>query len=482
MRSDAEQPVDVIVVGMGAAGAAAALSAHEQGATVLVVEKCDPATAGGNTRISGGAWFINQNVASARRYLQSLCGEFPIPEDVIAAWAEETAKNSDWMRDLGADVRPTPENFAGPEYTELDGSDCYAGMHAINGQMGNFLLYNFFVQALAERNIEVRFGTAARRLVTTPENNSVSGIVVDSGNGEYEIQANGGVILATGGFEANPDMVRTYLRLADPPLWGSPAATGDGHRMAQAVGADLWHMNNMATNTGFKPDNDDTAGFYLALWAAHNYLFIGTDGRRLTDETALPRHGHVFLNGRYEHFPLHSMLVVFDEQMRQAGPLSLSPAALPVGWGALMNGYCWSEDNTAEIDQGWIKQAQSLPALAAAINIDPQVLKRTVENYNDACKRGVDDAFGRDSATLAPICKPPFYAIICSPLLGWSNGGPRRDGRARVLDTAGDWIEGLYAAGNLSSTYSACKDGGFHIADALAFGRIAGHEAAAQSA
>lgn len=476
MKNEAE-PVDVVVVGVGAAGAAAALSAHEQGANVVVVEKCPEATAGGNTRVSGGAWFINQDVASSVRYLRSLCGEFPISDDVLHAWAEETARNSEWLRALGADVRAIPEHFAGPEYPEFEGSECYAGMHAVGGQMGNFMLYDFLVRALTERGVEIRFNTPARKLLTTSEN-AVSGVVVESDQGEYEIHASGGVVLATGGFEADPDMVRTYLRLADPPRWGSPAATGDGHRMAQELGAELWHMSNMATNMGFKPDTADGAGFYLSLWAAHNYLCVGADGRRLTDEAALPRHGHVFRHGRYEHFPLHPMLVIFDERMRRAGPLSLPPQVLPMGWQALMKGYSWSEDNTAEIEKGWIKQAQTPAELATTIDVDPQVLERTIEHYNDACEHGVDDCFGRDPATLAPVSQPPFYAIVCSPLLGWSNGGPRHDGRARVLDTAGKWIEGLYAAGNISSTYSARKDGGFHIADALAFGRIAGREAA----
>lgn len=76
----------------------------------------------------------------------------------------------------------------------------------------------------------------------------------------------------------------------------------------------------------------------------------------------------------------------------------------------------------------------------------------------------------------------PFYAVSGPPLLGWSNGGPRRDGHSRVLDTAGNPIAGLYAAGAVSSTYSAAKDGGFHIADALAFGRVAGAHAATRAA
>ncbi len=79
------------------------------------------------------------------------------------------------------------------------------------------------------------------------------------------------------------------------------------------------------------------------------------------------------------------------------------------------------------------------------------------------------------------MTQAPFYVLEVTPLLGWSNGGPRRDGRARVLDTRGEVIAGLYAAGEVSSTYSWRKDGGFHIADALAFGRCGGRDAAARA-
>ncbi len=96
--------------------------------------------------------------------------------------------------------------------------------------------------------------------------------------------------------------------------------------------------------------------------------------------------------------------------------------------------------------------------------------------YNEACAAGVDRSFGRNPETLTPVATAPFYVVSGSPLLGWSSGGPRRDGHSRVFDTAGEPIPGLYAAGAVSSTYSAAKDGGFHIADA--FGRVAGAHAA----
>jgi succinate dehydrogenase/fumarate reductase flavoprotein subunit len=472
-----DEEFDVVVVGSGAAGAAAALDAHQAGATVLVVEKCDEATAGGNTRVSGSGWWVNRDPERARIFLHALNGPFPVAEDVVEAWASETAEISPWLKGLGADVAMSGDYHTEPEYLELEGSDCYAGMDTVGGRMGNGLLHDFLCRALAERGIETRFRTPAVELIV--DAGAVVGVVVAGPAGHRRIGARGGVVLATGGFAADPQMVRDYLRVEDHVLWGSPASTGDGHRLAQAVGADLWHMDNMMTITGVR--GDDEFGHYLALWNAHNYLWVSGDGRRFTDESSEPKHGHTARGGAYELFPLRPFHLIFDEQMRTAGPLSPTPDVLPVGWNLLMNGSRWSVDNSAEIEKGWIRRADSIAELADLIGVDAQTLERTVEQYNAACEAGRDDHFGREPQTLGAVTQAPFYVLEVTPLLGWSNGGPRRDGRARVLDTRGEVIAGLYAAGEVSSTYSWRKDGGFHIADALAFGRVAGRDAAARA-
>jgi succinate dehydrogenase/fumarate reductase flavoprotein subunit len=480
-----DQEYDVVVVGVGAAGCAAALAAHEAGADVLVVEKCDPGTAGGNTRVGGGGWFVNTDASRAALFLRNLSEGFPLPDDIVDTWARETACLSEWMRGLGADARANPDYHTGPEYDDVEGSDCYGGMDSVDGKMGNSLLYDFLLAALAEQGIEVRFSEPAQRLLTDPTdvNRAVTGVETLRDGRPLAIGARGGVVLATGGFEADPGMVATYLRVAGHVNWGSPYTTGDGHRMAQDVGADLWNMSNMMTIVGV-PTGVPTGGgrgHLLALWHAQNYVFVNDEGRRFIDESARNKHGHVLRDGYYEHFPLRPLHLVFDERVRAAGPIVPGPESLPVGWSTLMDGHVWSRDNSAEIDKGWIVRADTIGELAALIGMDPDRLSRTVESYNEAVARGRDDAFGRRPATLAPVSEPPFYAVRCRPLLGWSNGGPRRDGRARVLRTGGTVLEGLYAAGTVSSTYSFLKDGGFHIADALAFGRVAGREAAARA-
>src|SRR6185503_11340726 len=111
----------------------------------------------------------------------------------------------------------------------------------VDGTMGSGKLFGALSKAVHERSIEVRTGTPARELITTSD--GVTGVVADSADGPVRIGARGGVVLATGGFENNPQMVRDYLGLPKPVVWGSPGSTGDGIRMAQKVGADLWHMD-----------------------------------------------------------------------------------------------------------------------------------------------------------------------------------------------------------------------------------------------
>jgi len=222
------------------------------------------------------------------------------------------------------------------------------------------------------------------------------------------------------------------------------------------------------------------SGFYVAFMFAFGFLYTGADGTRCVNELPQVGHGQAILHGNYKIFPDQKMHVIFDEATRRAGPLSPPAELLDVGWNVRIEGYQWSRDNQVEIEKGWIQRADTIAELAGKIGLAPETLEKTVSRYNRACEAKLDESFGRDASTLTPILEPPFYAFESAPLLGWSNGGPRRDERARVLDPFGAVIPRLYAAGCVSSTYSWNKDGGMHIADSLAFGRVAGREAASE--
>lgn len=486
-RDSWDAVADVVVLGTGAAGCAAAIEAHDAGAHVLVLEKMPHGKEGGNTRVSGGAWFHNRDPERAALYLHNLCAGYPLPPAMVRRWAAETQRNTEWMaRTVGAHVEAVGsviDNNDGdggipPEFPELDGSDAYGGYRAVGGEMGNSVLLRALLDAVDAREIDVRFETPACSLIQDPESCAVLGVVAtEPGGTSLRVRANGGVVLATGGFEANVDMVRDYLRFPDTLTWGTPYATGDGQKMAQKVGADMWHMANMMSIEGLRVPGFDS-GFYTRFSFAHGFVYVGMDGHRCGNELLTVGHGQGLVHGEYEHAPIRSTHAIFDEATRRSGPISPGKQMLPVGWNVLVEGYEWSEDNSIEIEKGWIHKADTIAQLASKLAVDPAVLTATVDRYNADCDAGVDTQFDRPPQTLVPIAEPPYYGFTSAPMVAWSTGGPRRDEHSQVLDPFGEIISGLFAAGSVSSTYSWCKDGGMHIADALAFGRVAGESAA----
>ncbi|KQY54284.1 MULTISPECIES: FAD-dependent oxidoreductase [unclassified Nocardioides] len=480
--------VDVVVLGMGAAGCAAAIEAHESGASVVLLEKLSGGLEGGNTRVSGGAWFRTHDVEGAETYLNSLSGGYPLPPAVVSTWARETAQLTEWVESaLGATTALVGEAVNGKgrgipsEFPGLEGSDSYGGMVAVDGQLGRSRLLNALFAGLETRAIDVRLATPARRLVQDPESRAVTGVLAETPDGgTLRVRARGGVVLATGGFEGNVEMVRDYLRLPQNLPWGSPYNTGDGHKMAQKVGADLWHMDNMMSIEGFAVAGYQS-GFYGRFFFSNGFIFVDSLGKRCDDELPSIGHGHALRHGAYEHSPVRRVHAIFDEATRLAGPVSPNGDVLAVGWNVLVEGYEWSADNSVEVDKGWLHKGETLDELAASLEVDPEALHRTVARWNASCEAGEDEQFGRDPDTLVALGDGPYYAFTSAPMLAWTNGGPRRDEHCRVLDPFGDVIDGLYAAGSVSSTYSWARDSGMHIADALAFGRVAGRTASAST-
>ncbi|MBW2498058.1 MAG: FAD-binding protein, partial [Deltaproteobacteria bacterium] len=120
MSEEWDAEADVVVLGLGSAGCAAAIAARDADASVIVLEKMPAGKEGGNTRVSGGIWFENADIEGQKTYLRSLCGDYPIPEEVIRVWSEETARNTEWIREIGGN--PGVHGDYRPEYPELEGS------------------------------------------------------------------------------------------------------------------------------------------------------------------------------------------------------------------------------------------------------------------------------------------------------------------------------------------------------------------------
>ena len=475
---------DVVVVGFGAAGVAAAVTAHELGAKVVILEKAPEGEEGGNTRVAGQGYLNTASPDQAAAYLTALCGPFTVPETMVRVWAEEMCLNNAWLQGLGGDPQEHQHPPVGIEFPDLPGAGCVHKFHD-GPTYGYSYTWKLFERLVKERPIRVLYETPARELIEDGATREIIGVRAQRGDRTVRVKARRGVVLTCGGFENNQEMIRNYLP-GVPYCYtsGSPYNEGDGITMAMSVGADLWHMNNYAgPSMAVKVPEIRTS---LSMQALHyskeipgGMIVVGPDARRFTDEKFKTRHGKIPVNGRW--LPLSTpcpMYMIFDRTLFAAGPLyDKHPSH---GWTQIIERYDWSGDNSRELARGWIKSAGSLPALAALVGLDPDALAHSVTRWNRACDAGCDAEFGR-TLMLAPIADGPFYAVELSPSMLNTQGGPRRNERGQIVRPDGTPIARLYSAGELGSIYSYLYQGTGNIGECLAFGRISGRNAAAEA-
>jgi succinate dehydrogenase/fumarate reductase flavoprotein subunit len=313
----------------------------------------------------------------------------------------------------------------------------------------------------------VRFGARVNDLVL--DEGRVTGVVTAGGD---TVLARGGVVLACGGFEAEPDLADTFLPLGTGAPVGHLRNTGSGLRLAERAGAALWHMYGFFGWFAFT--SPDYASAFAIDFFAPGHLYVDADGHRFCDETGFEVHDRLRALSAYlprnPNRPRLPAWAIFDEPTRRAGPLN--------GLLGTPNDYAWSADNSAEIDRGWIVRADDGAALAQRLGADPEVLTATLAEYDAAARAGHDPRFGRSADTLVPLAPGPLYAIETRPGVAGTTGGPRHDAAARVLRPNGSPVPGLYAAGGVSMVWGYLIDHGGGLTDALVFGRIAVAEAA----
>ena len=403
---------------------------------------------------------------------------------MIRVWAEEMCVNNDWVAAHGGDPQEHQHPPAGIEFPELPGAQSSHKFHD-GPVLGYAKTWERFESFVTERDIPVLYEAPARQLIQDGDTREILGVRIEMNGQPVFIKARKGVVLTCGGFENNQELIRTYLP-ALPYCYpsGSPYNEGDGIGIALDVGADLWHMNNFAgPSMALKvPVSDAT----LSMQALHfskefpgGMIVVGPDGKRFCDEKFKTRHGKVPMHGTWRPLQVPCpMFMIFDQPMMAAGPLyNKEPNR---GWAAMMDRYDWSDDNSAELANGWIKRADDIPALAKVIGIDPNALVDTVARWNAQTVNGKDEDFGR-KLMLSPIAEGPFYAVELSPSMINTQGGPRRNEHAQVMRPNGEPIPRLYSAGELGSIYSYLYQGTGNIGECLVFGRIAGRNVAAET-
>jgi 3-oxosteroid 1-dehydrogenase len=542
MSRDERESFDVIVLGTGAAGLTAALSAHGHGASVLVLEKDD--RVGGTAAWSGGMIWIpcNSRMAAigvddspdeALGYLASL-SHGTIEPHLAAAYVREGAGAVDWLeantpaefvivQDF-PDYHPehpggkpgggrslecplfsfhelgewAPLVTVGPQMAPnrtMDESGLGHGhepspdelaRRVANDERGcGQALVGRLLKGCLDRGIEIRRGVRVEGLRV--EGGAVRGVDLAAGF----VAARGGVVLATGGFEKDPKLVASFLR---GPLQRSvsvPTNTGDGLKMAMRAGASLGNMREAWWTPTIDVGDQSTPTTWMINRerTRPGTMMVNSRGRRFANEAA-----------NYN---------AFGAAFHQLDATTFDYSNLPA-WLVFDHAYLTRWGLAHYRGEGelpwWLHRADTIAELADVAGIDPDGLVDTVETFNGYAADGRDPEFARGQsrhdtwwgdhsqfgsgeagdqvgdarATLGALATGPFYATRVYPGALGTKGGPRTTGEAQVLDLDEVPIPGLYAAGNVMSSMMGMTYGGAGgtLGPGLVFGFLAGRAAA----
>lgn len=442
---------DVVVVGAGGAGLSAALSAAEAGACVLLLEK--QPEIGGNTRISGGYFAavdpkrqrpmgIEDSEALFLKQLLESGGGRADPRlcSILVKQASEALR---WLESHGMKFQDTVMELYGSHWPRVHKPLMPMGegyIHALSG-------------AALRRGVVIRTGFRATDILI--EGGRAVGIRGRSDRGNETILARRGVILASGGFGANRNMVEHYApNLAGLTTDNTPGSTGEMLLVAADIGAELSGMDAVQCLPGCPPSRTHRVRLHNDV---SRFIFIDRRGKRFIREDErrdVLRDAVLALPERYAYS------LIDDDGLRSYNIVFRKEAVIGVE-----TGDAWRGDTLAQ--------------LAQAMGLDPKALEETVEDYNRGVRAG-KDAFGKSPAELRhEIRKPPFWACYAGMTTHYTMGGIRINEEAQVLDGLGEPIPGLYAAGeSTSGVHGINRMGANGINDAVVFGRIAGRAAA----
>ena len=474
---------DVIIVGFGFAGGAAAMAAHDAGARVLILEKQpDP---GGISVCSAGGLRIARDAEAAFEYLTATnAGTTPAP--VLRALADGMTRVAEDVQALacacGAQVGlrdsagnypfPGADTFGFAYVDEVPGLDIGKNFPQVRGSPAGARLFKLVLEGVRRRGIEVRAGTRVSRLL-----DGVGGVLTE---GE-KIEAARGVVLACGGFEADAEMQRQHWQIKPVLSAAVRGNTGDGVRMAQAAGAGLWHMWHFHGSYGFRhPDPAYPFGVRLKRlpdWmpgqpqrndVRMSWILLDRGGRRFMNEydPYLQDTGHRPLEAFdpiTQSYPRIPAALVVDAAGRRQYALS-APT-----WHDRDVATLFGHEGPADFDERILLRADSLRELAAALDLPPAAVEASVREWNAG-----HDPFGRPRASMMPIAEPPFFGAHVWPIVSNTQGGPAHDEKQRVLDAFGVPIPRLYVAGELGSVFGHLYMSGGNLAECFIGGRIAG--------
>ncbi len=498
---DAEKTADVIVIGAGGAGLAAAVTAHQNGASVIVIEKMP--RVGGNTIISGAAYnaadqkrqallpmtdleketiegliSAEQTDPEVKQWQETLKKEweeykasgkthlFDSPTvhklqtynggdklgntKLVSILAENTLPSVEWLEELGM-------KFTDHVFTVLGG--LWSRAHKPEKPLGTGYIetYTEYIEKNSS-GIELLLDTKANSFIV--ENGVVKGVNAESNGAKITLHANKGVVLATGGFGANVEMREQYNTLwpslKDIKTTNHPGATGDGIAMSQEVNASVVGMEQIQLLPMGDPETGSLSGNIEQ--GVQNRIFVNKEGNRFVDEGA---RRDVMTKALMEQTDSY-MWVILDKHSYPTGDTK--------------NNFNETIDDLVEAKRAF--KADTLEELAELIGVDANNLVQAVNTFNEAVDGKVKDEFGR-TLFADKIDTAPFYAGARVPTVHHTMGGVEINEHSQVVDVNGQIIKGLYAAGEVTGgIHGSNRLGGNALADITVFGRIAGESAA----
>jgi succinate dehydrogenase/fumarate reductase flavoprotein subunit len=464
--------LDVVVVGSGGAGLIAALVAHDQGARVAVVE-AEPVV-GGASRLSAGmlmgAGTAIQRAAGLdddpeglyQEYM--LANQYLIKPGLVRRMAYESGPGIDWLAELGVTFFADVMQGGGervPRSHVPRGGDVVGGQHIVD------VLH----EQCRRRGIEIALGNRVDRLLVR------DGSVVGVGIGD-DVHEAGAVVLATGGFGANHDLIAEHLpsiaRYGDLVFYIGPGSSrGDGLGLAAAAGA------NLVGDDVYQPlltPRIDTKEFdaYLPAWV----LLLGPDGRRFCDETA--PYGQTYGLAQAAGDVVYGVLDARTLAENDTPALPTFKPEFPPG--SPMPPHVYSADGLQRLlDSGSLVRADTLAELADRLGLPAAALAGAVARYNGFADAGEDRDFRKPARFLRPVREAPFYGMPIRPsTMGFTSFGVEIDDEGRVMDACSTPVDGLYAAGECTGGVLGTRylGSGNMWASCIVFGRLAGRAAA----
>ena len=431
---------DIVIIGAGGAGMTAAINATQAGKDVILVEMM-PYAGGNTTKATGGMnaaethYQKEQGIEdSVEQFVEdTMKGGHDINDrDLVTIMAENSAAGIDWLDSIGA---PLPKiSFSGGATNQR--------IHAPEDGSGvGAYLVTALLKKMDELGIKVMYNTKATDLLSLE--GTVNGVMAESDDAYYTIHSKA-VILATGGFGNNQEMIVRYRDdLEGTVTTSAPGIMGDGIVMAQAVGADLVDIDQIQLHPTVE---QKTSMLITESVRGDGAILVNQDGKRFTDEL-LTRDkvsaAELAQPGSYAY-------IIFDQKLREG-----------------------LKATEKYISTGITVQGDTIEDLAAQIDVDPATLAETLANWNKCVADKNDAEFGRTTGMDNDLSTPPYYAIKIAPGIHHTMGGVHIDTGAHVIDLNGNVIPGLFAAGEVvGGVHGGNRLGGNAVADIVVFGRI----------